>query len=59
MGFGMGTLLTGGNLQGGVHKIQIFIRKLLAQFLRNFLGEEIGGGQGHPDPLMKKGSAGL
>ena len=36
----------------GVHKIQKFIRDILEHFLRNFFGEEIGGGQGHSDPLI-------
>ena len=31
---------------GGVHKIQISIRELLEECLRNFFGEEIGGGSG-------------
>ena len=35
---------------GGVHKIQILIRELLEECLRNFFGEEIGGVRGAPTP---------
>ena len=42
MGLGIGILVTGGNLQGGVHKIQILIRELIEELLRNLFGEEIG-----------------
>ena len=38
----------------GVHKIQILIRDLLKEFLQKIFGEEMGGGQGDPDPLMKR-----
>ena len=34
--------------------MQILIRELLEEFLRNFFGEEIGGGQGNSDPLIEK-----
>ena len=37
---------------GGVHKIQILIRDVLKDFLQKIFGEEMGGGQGDPDPLM-------
>ena len=37
---------------GGVHKIHILIRDLLKEFLQNIFGEEMGGGQGDPDPLL-------
>ena len=38
---------------GGVHKIQILIRDLLKEFLQQkIFGEEMGGGQGDPDPLI-------
>ena len=36
---------------GGVHKIQILIRELLDDFLRNFFGEEIRGGARALRPL--------
>ena len=39
---------------GGVHKIQILIRDLLKDFLHKIFGEEMGGVQGDPDPLIKK-----
>ena len=39
-------------LGGGVHKIQILIRDLLKDFLQQIFGEEMGGGQGDPDPLI-------
>ena len=35
---------------GGVHKIQILIRELLEDFLRNFFGEEMGGVRGTQAP---------
>ena len=34
MGFGIGILITGGNLYGGVHKIQNLIREKLEEILR-------------------------
>ena len=33
----------GRTFAGGVHKIQILIRELLEEFLRNLFAEEIGG----------------
>ena len=38
---------------GGVHKIQILIGDLLKEILQEVFGEEVVGGQGDPDPLMK------
>ena len=38
---------------GGVHKIQILIRDLLKECLQKNFGEEMGGVQGDPDPLIK------
>ena len=37
---------------GGVHKIQILIRDLLKEILQQNFGEEMGGGQGDPDPFI-------
>ena len=40
---------------GGVHKIQILIGDLLKEILQKIFGEEMGGGQGDPDPLIGSG----
>ena len=34
----------------GVHKVQILVRELLEELLRNFFGAEIGGVRGTPTP---------
>ena len=53
MGFGIGILITGGNLKGGgggVHKIQTLRRELVEECSRTFFGEEIGGVRGTQTP---------
>ena len=37
---------------GGVHKLLILLEDLLKGKLQNIFGEEIGGGQRDPDPLI-------
>ena len=37
---------------GGVHKLMILLRDLVKENLQNIFGEEMGGGQADPDPLM-------
>ena len=54
MAFGTGILIKHFVHMGGVHKIQISIRENVEYFLRKFFGEEMGGGQGDPDPLVNK-----
>ena len=39
---------------GGVHKLMILQRDFVDDFLTKFFGEEMGGGQGDPDPLVSK-----
>ena len=51
MGFYIGILIKTSPPKGGVHKLMILQRDLPKEFLRKFFGEEMGGGQGDPDPL--------
>ena len=37
----------------GVHKLMILLRDLVKENLQNIFGEEMGGGQEDPDPLIK------
>ena len=37
---------------GGVHKLIVVIREKLEECLRNFFGEDTGGGQGPRGPLI-------
>ena len=37
---------------GGVHKLMILLRDLVKDNLQRIFGEEMGRGQGDPDPLM-------
>ena len=52
MGFYIGILINTSPPKGGVHKLMILLRDLPKEFLRKFFGEEMGGGQGDPDPLV-------
>ena len=45
MGFNIGIIITGGNLQGGTQD---------TDFNKGFIGRRNRGGQGHSDPLIKK-----
>ena len=38
---------------GGVHKLMILLRNVLNEKLQKIFGEEMGGGQGDPDLLIK------
>ena len=54
MGFGTGDSHYWRKLIGGVHNTQILMRELLEECLRNFFGEEIGGGSGALRPPNRK-----
>ena len=54
MGFCIWILIKTSPPKGGVHKLMILLRDLRKEFLRKFFGEEMGGGQGDPDPLVFK-----
>ena len=52
MGVYIGILIKSSPPKGGVHKLMILLRDLPKEFLKKFFGEEMGGGQGDPDPLV-------
>ena len=52
MGFYVGILIKSSPPKGGVHKLMILLRDLPKEFSTKFFGEEMGGGQGDPDPLI-------
>ena len=54
MGFYIGILIKSSPPKGGVHKLMILLRDLPKELLRKFFGEEMGGGQGDPDPICGK-----
>ena len=51
MAFGTGILIKK-FIHRGVHKLMILQRDFVDDFLTKFFGEEMGGVQWHPDPLI-------
>ena len=50
MGFYTGILIKSSPPKGEVHRIQVLIRELFENTLRNFFGEEMGGVRGTQTP---------